>query len=45
MLKEGATVDDLVRALTGIGSTPRDIIAVLQNLRAAGALEADLEIM
>ncbi|MCC7497680.1 MAG: flagellar basal body P-ring protein FlgI [Bryobacterales bacterium] len=44
-LKEGATVDDLVRALTAIGSTPRDVIAVLQNLRAAGALEADLEII
>ncbi len=45
MLKEGATVEDMVRALTAIGSTPRDIIAVLQNLRAAGALEADLEII
>lgn len=45
MLKEGSTVEDLVRALTGVGSTPRDIIAVLQNLRAAGALEADLEII
>jgi len=34
-----------VRALTSIGSTPRDIIAILQALRAAGALEADLEII
>lgn len=44
-LRDGATVDDLVRALMAIGSTPRDIIAILQNLRAAGALEADLEVI
>ena len=35
-LKEGATIEELVRALTAIGSTARDIIAILQNLRAAG---------
>ena len=34
MLKEGATVEELVRALTAIGSSPRDIISILQNLRA-----------
>jgi len=44
-LKEGATVEDLVRALLAIGSTPRDIIAILQNLRGAGALDADLEVI
>jgi len=36
MLKEGATVEELVRALTAIGSTPRDIISILQNLKSAG---------
>lgn len=45
MLKEGATVEDLVRGLNAIGSTPRDIIAILQDLRAAGALDADLEVI
>lgn len=45
ILKDGTTVEDLVRALTSIGSTPRDIIAILQSLRAAGALEADLEVL
>ncbi len=45
VLKEGATVEDLVRALSAIGSTPRDIIAILQTLRSAGALEADLEVI
>jgi len=45
VLQEGATVEELVRALTAIGSTSRDIIAILQNLRAAGALNADLEVI
>lgn len=44
-LKQGATVEDLVKALLAIGSTPRDIIAILQNLKAAGAIEAELEVM
>jgi flagellar P-ring protein FlgI len=45
ILKKGATVEELVRALSAIGSTPRDIIAILQALRSAGALEAELEVM
>jgi flagellar P-ring protein precursor FlgI len=45
VLKQGATVEELVRALSAIGSTPRDVIAILQNMRAAGALEADLEVI
>lgn len=44
-LDPGATVEDLVRALLSIGSTPRDVIAILQNLRAAGALEAEVEVI
>jgi flagellar P-ring protein precursor FlgI len=45
VLKEGATVDDLVRSLMAIGSTPRDIIAILQSLKAAGAIDAEIEIL
>jgi flagellar P-ring protein precursor FlgI len=45
VLKQGATVEELVRGLSAIGSTPRDIIAILQNLRAAGAIEAELEVL
>ncbi len=45
VLKEGATVEELVRGLSAIGSTPRDIIAILQDLRAAGALDAELEVI
>ncbi|AEE15305.1 Flagellar P-ring protein [Thermodesulfobium narugense DSM 14796] len=39
------TVDDLVKALNSIGATPRDIIAILQALKEAGSLEADLIVM
>jgi flagellar P-ring protein precursor FlgI len=45
VLRQGATVEDLVHALAAIGSTPRDVIAILQALRSAGALEADVEVM
>jgi len=44
-LKKGATIDDLVRALVAIGSTPRDIIDILQSLKAAGALDAVIEVL
>ena len=45
VLKNGATVEELVQALTSIGSSPRDIISILQNLKTAGALEAELEVI
>ena len=45
ILKDGSTVEDLVRALNAIGSTPRDIIAILQSLRAAGALDCEVEVI
>ena len=44
-LREGATVDDLVQSLQQIGATARDIISILQAMKEAGALEADLEVM
>lgn len=45
VLKQGATVEELVRSLTAIGSTARDVIGILQSLKAAGALEAELEVI
>lgn len=45
VLQKGATVDELVRALQAIGSTARDIVAILQSLRAAGALDAEIEVI
>ncbi len=44
-LEPGVTLGDLVGALNGVGVTPRDLIAILQSIKAAGALEADLEII
>jgi len=45
VLEKGATVEELVRALQAIGSTARDIIAILQSLRSAGALDAEIEVI
>ncbi len=44
-LPKGATVEQLAKALISIGATPRDIISILQNLKASGALDADLEVI
>ena len=43
-LKQGATVDDLVRSLQMIGASARDVISILQAMKSAGALEAELEV-
>ena len=45
LLKQGASVEELIKALMSIGSTPRDIIAIVQSIAAAGALDAELEVM
>lgn len=45
LFKEGASVQEIVRALNLIGATPRDVIAIFQAIKAAGALPADLEII
>jgi flagellar P-ring protein precursor FlgI len=45
VLKPGATVDDLVQELQGIGASARDVISILQAMKEAGALEAELEVL
>jgi flagellar P-ring protein precursor FlgI len=40
-----ASVDDLAKALNALGAAPRDLVAILQALKAAGALDADLEVL
>jgi flagellar P-ring protein FlgI len=45
MLDFGATLHELVMSLNAIGVTPRDLISILQAIKAAGALHADLETM
>lgn len=44
-LEGGTTIGELVRGLNSIGATPRDMITILQSIKAAGALQADLEIL
>jgi flagellar P-ring protein precursor FlgI len=41
----GATLGEIIRALNTLGVTPRDLIAILQALKEAGALKAEIEIM
>lgn len=44
-LKQGATVEDLVQELQHIGAGARDVISILEAMKEAGALEADLEVL
>ena len=44
-LDQGSSVEDLVRGLQAIGATPRDIVAILQAIKAAGALRAELVVL
>jgi flagellar P-ring protein FlgI len=44
-LKEGATVEELVRGLQTMGASARDVVAILQAIRAAGALNAELDVL
>lgn len=44
-LKQGATVDDLVRSLQSIGATATDVISILQAMKQAGSLQGDLEVI
>ena len=44
-LNEGASVEELVTRLQAIGATARDIVSILQAIKAAGALEAELEVI
>ncbi len=44
-LSSGTTIEELVRALNALKVTPRDLIAILQAIKEAGALQAQLEII
>ncbi len=44
-LEEGTTLDAVVRSLNALGATPRDIIAIMQALKAAGALKAEIVVL
>jgi flagellar P-ring protein FlgI len=45
ILPSGVSIGEVVRALNALGVTPRDLISILQALKAAGSLQAELEII
>ena len=45
LVESGVSIGEVVKALNVLGVTPRDLIAILQALKAAGALQAELEII
>jgi flagellar P-ring protein precursor FlgI len=45
VLPAGVSLGEVVKALNAVGVTPRDLIAILQAMKAAGALSAELVIM
>lgn len=42
---EGSSLNDIVRAVNSMGASPMDLMAILQALEEAGALEADLVVI
>lgn len=45
VLKKGVSLNEVVRALNSIGATPQDLLAILQAMKSAGALRAELEVI
>ena len=45
VLNSGASLSTLVAGLNALGVNPRDMISILQTIRAAGALQADIEVI
>ncbi len=45
ILQSGVSLQDLVNGLNALGVGPRDMISILQALKSAGALQADLQVM
>jgi len=45
VVPKGVTIQDVVKALNAVGVTPRDLITIMQTIKAAGALQADLRII
>jgi flagellar P-ring protein precursor FlgI len=45
LLREGASIGDVVRGLNALGVTPRDLIGIMQAIKASGALQAELVII
>lgn len=44
LVRDGATIDEVVQALNALGASPKDLIDILQALKRSGALQAELEV-
>jgi len=44
-LRQGVNLSEVVKALNSMGATPQDLLAILQAMKSAGALRAELEII
>ena len=44
-LNKGVVLAEVVRALNAVGATPQDLLAILQAMKASGALNADIEVI
>jgi flagellar P-ring protein precursor FlgI len=45
VIRSGVSLQELVRGLNALGIGPRDMISILQTIKAAGALQAEIEVM
>ena len=45
VVRSGVSLQQLVNGLNSLGIGPRDLIAILQAIKAAGAIQADIEVM
>jgi flagellar P-ring protein precursor FlgI len=44
-MSNGVSLQELVESLNALGVGPRDMISILQSIKAAGALQAEIEVM
>ena len=45
VVESGVSLQDLVNGLNALGVSPRDMITILQAIKAAGALQAEIEVL
>ena len=45
IMSNGVSLQELVESLNALGVGPRDMISILQSIKAAGALQAEIEVM
>ena len=45
LLKNGASLSEVIKAINALGANPQDLLSILQAMKAAGALRAELEII